>query len=352
MIALIASALLGLYVFVPYILFHRLSSLFIRLKKFQRTKTDEIVFGVMVAVLPFVVTLLLFGHGWWIAGRLVPFPLVDSHQQKVTDYRTVFAAADSDNYFKEHQTEAWDAIDRVCERQADFLAWNYLFLFVETGFFILMTSAYGRLRHFGPYAWFASRMLIPALSEWHVLLTDFNFPPRERRSVEIDAMTKGNILYRGNVADYFLGTSGELSGLLLKAAQRFQYDKLVDDRKAGKARESSDYWKPIAGGGNFYLPNDNIASLNIRYQLPTTEFEKIVREAVNGLALQGVSNVKVEVVRGCRCVNTKHGHQGPCNAPATENDQMCKACQTEAAKEFGGIPHTGTPQDSPPMRHE
>ena len=45
MIALIASAVLGLYIFVPYIVFHRLSSLFIRLKKFQRTKTVEGVGG-------------------------------------------------------------------------------------------------------------------------------------------------------------------------------------------------------------------------------------------------------------------------------------------------------------------
>jgi len=67
-IALIASALLGLYVFVPYILFHRLCSLFLRLKKFQRTKTDEIVFGVVVAGLPFLLT-LFFVLAW-----------VDQHQ--------------------------------------------------------------------------------------------------------------------------------------------------------------------------------------------------------------------------------------------------------------------------------
>jgi hypothetical protein len=60
MIALIASALLGLYVFVPYIVFHRAFSLFVRLRKAQRTKADEIVSGVILAGVSFIVTLLLF----------------------------------------------------------------------------------------------------------------------------------------------------------------------------------------------------------------------------------------------------------------------------------------------------
>jgi len=36
--------------------------------------------------------LLLFWHGWIGAG-CVPFPLADSHDQKIRDYRVVFEAA-------------------------------------------------------------------------------------------------------------------------------------------------------------------------------------------------------------------------------------------------------------------
>src|SRR5256886_10774704 len=81
MIALIASALLGLYVFVPYIFFHRASSLFIRLKKFQRTKTEEVVAGGIVAGLPFAATFLLLSFGW-ICGSFVPSPLARSPPPK------------------------------------------------------------------------------------------------------------------------------------------------------------------------------------------------------------------------------------------------------------------------------
>jgi hypothetical protein len=320
MVALIASVLLGLYVFVPYIFFHRFCSLFIRLKKPQRTKTDEIAFGVFLAVLPFGVTLLLCWSGW-INGSVVPFPLVDSPEQKAGDYQTVFAAAYSENFFKEHQNEAWGAIDRVSQRQADFLTWNYLLLLGEAIGFVALTSSYGRLKNFKPYAWVASRFLLPAVSEWHVLLTDFTFPPGEHRSVQVDVMSRDNILYRGDLADYFVGTA---------------------------AKESAEYWRVIAGDGNFYLANDNIASLNIRYPLPTTRYQKVVQEAVEKLALKGISNVKVEVLEHCRCTNTRHEHENPCKAPPTENDGMCKSCHDSAALEFSGTGHTGDSVDRRP----
>ena len=80
-------------------------------------------------------------------------------------------------------------------------------------------------------------------------------------------MSKDDMLYRGDVEQYFLDSAGDLSGLLLKNAQRFQYEKLKDDRKTGVVKDTEGYWKVILGGGNFYLPNSNIASINIRYKL-------------------------------------------------------------------------------------
>jgi hypothetical protein len=295
MIALIASALLGLYVFVPYVIFQRVCSFFVRLKKSQRSKTDEIVQGVIVAGLPFVFTIALFSSGC-IGGSFVPFPLNDSHLQKVGDYQTVFAAAYSDHYFTDHQTESWDALKRVSQRQADFLAWNYVFLFLEALAFVVLVSFYGEWKKVRLYAWLASRALLPAVSEWHVLLSGFTFPARENRSVEIDALSKDNILYRGKVVDHFLGVNGELSGLLLGDAQRFQYDKLKGDRKANVVKNKEQYWKPIPGGGNFYLPGDNIASLNVRYPLPKGEYERILKDLVQTLFKTSTTNVSVEAI--------------------------------------------------------
>jgi len=152
MIALIASALLGLYVFVPYIVFHRLSSLFIRLNKSQRTKTEEVVAGIIVAGLPFVATSFLF----WIGAIGGCFP-----GQKTSDNHIVFDAVYSDHYFTDHEPAVWDALNRVYKRQADFLFWNYIFLLLEAAAFILLTRYYSRLRRYRIYAWFASHVLLP-----------------------------------------------------------------------------------------------------------------------------------------------------------------------------------------------
>lgn len=292
MIALMASALLGLYIFVPYVIFHTLCSFFVRLKKSQRTKTEEIVQGVFVAGLPFVLTTILFWSGS-IGGSFVPFPMVDSHVQKVIDYHAVFTAAYSDHYFTDHQAESWGALKRVCKRQLDFLAWNYSLLGLETLVFILLVRWYGKWKDNWFYGWFASRVLLPAVSEWHVLLTDFNFPAQENRSVEVDALSKDNLLYRGSVADHFLGVNGELSGLLLRDAQRYQYDRLKDDRQAKIIKSTDQYWKSIPGGGTFYLPGDNIASLNIRYPQPKTQFELFVKDMIE----KRFKNVKVEPIQ-------------------------------------------------------
>jgi hypothetical protein len=296
MIALIASALLGLYVFIPYIFFHRISSLFIRLKKFQRTKTEEIVAGIIVAGLPFIATLILFWVGS-IGGCCVPYSLADSPGQRITDYRTVFDAAYSDQYFTNHEQATWDALDRVYHRQADFLAWNYFFLLLETAGFVVLVRYYWYFKRNSFYRWFASHALLPAVSEWHILLTDFNFPPHENRRVKADIMSKDDILYRGDIAEYFLDPSGALSGLLLKNPERFQFEKLKEERKLGTATNADDYWKVIAGGGNFYLPKDNVASINIRYALPESAFEQLIRDAVRRLNLKGVSNVTVQLRR-------------------------------------------------------
>lgn len=292
MIALIASALLGLYIFFPYIFFQRLSALFIRLKKFQRTKTEEIVAGVFVAGLPFAVTFFLFWAGW-IGG-------IDSHAQTVADYHVVFDAAYSDHYLADHEQASWDAVARVYHRQANFLAWNYFFLSLEIAGFIVLIHYYWYLKRNSLYRWFAAHVLLPAVSEWHILLTDFNFPPREKRGVKVDVMSKDDILYRGDVTQYFLDSSGELSGLLLKNHERFQYEKLKEERKHGIAKDTEKYWKAIPGGGNFYLPGSNIASINIRYPLSVVGFERAVLDAIKQLNIKGVTKVSVQPIRAER----------------------------------------------------
>ena len=67
---------------------------------------------------------------------------------------------------------------------------------------------------------------------------------------------------------------------------------MKEKRKTGVAKETDEYWKEIPGGGNFYLPNSNIASINIRYALSEAAFEQAVLDALNRLKIGGIVNVQ------------------------------------------------------------
>src|SRR5262249_40557553 len=141
------------------------------------------------------------------------------------------------------------------------------------------------------------RVLLPTISEWHFILTTFSFAPRENRTVQLDILSSDNILYRGDVGDHFLNKDGELSGILLRNAQRFQYDKLKRHRQEGIKKDAESYWKPVAGGGSFYIPASNISSLNARYVLPNIRYREIVSKVIRNIGTPGrLSNIKVEWV--------------------------------------------------------
>jgi hypothetical protein len=73
MIALIASALLGLYIFLPVFFFDKAAEPFVRLKRHERSRTEEFVVGILIAGIPFALTFLL-SHILWHVGHW-PFSL-------------------------------------------------------------------------------------------------------------------------------------------------------------------------------------------------------------------------------------------------------------------------------------
>jgi hypothetical protein len=96
--------------------------------------------------------------------------------------------------------------------------------------------------------------------------------------VEVDLMTDKH-LYRGTVENHFVGKDGELRGLLLKDAKRFQYSRLESDRVAGKQRATEQYWKEIPGS-NLYVSFEKVVTLNLRYELPQDVLLKRLRDKI------------------------------------------------------------------------
>ncbi|MFZ1010118.1 MAG: hypothetical protein WAN65_24990 [Candidatus Sulfotelmatobacter sp.] len=241
----------------------------------------------------------------------------------------------------------WASTNQVIRRQARFLFWYYILVLLEAGVCAWLTRNYGKWSGTGAgsltgsrrrlYLWAAAKILLPTLSEWHLLLTPFDSPPEPAVEVWVDVLTTIDILYNGHVADFFLDKEGELSGVFLKYPRRFDRIGFISDKEKGIKADTDSYWKKIPSN-NLYIPKDKIANLNVRY---LTEAEVIALGASARLRGEGL---EVEAVQ-CRCANTRHGHGNPCTSPATENDQMCKYCHDAAAKEFAGTQHAEYPHD-------
>jgi hypothetical protein len=290
MLALTASALLGLYVFLPIALFDKLAGPFVRLKKNQRTRTEEVVAGMLVAVIPFGLTLFCSRYFWHVGHW--PFSLSDAEAVgKIGDYKTVFSSLYSDHYFDDHSTQFWLSLRRVLFHQCRFVSWNYGFLLAEIAIVFGITFYYGYLNKSVFFRKTVGRLLLSRVSEWTPLLTTFLFDPTEKRRVEVDLMAANGILLRGTVSDHFIDKDGGLRGLLLKDAKRYQYSKLQEDRRKNQATALSDYWKPIPGA-NFYVPYDKTVTLNLRYELPE---EVLLQRLMKALDTAGMSNAVISV---------------------------------------------------------
>jgi|SRR5579864_588429 len=292
MIALIASALLGLYVFLPVFIFDKAAEPFVRLKRHERSRTEEIVTGIVVAGLPFLVAILASDWIYFIGHH--PWSMSDSDASlKLADYRLVFNSLYSDHFFDEHIGQFWASAERVLRHQLRFLLWNYVFLTLEIFLVLLATLHFGRLRKYKWFRFTVGTLLLKRVSEWEPLFTPFVFHPSEKRRVEIDLMTSDGHLYRGSVENHFLNKDGDLRGLLLKNTKRFRYAQLEADRIASKLLPTDTYWKDIPGS-NMYVPYDKMVTLNLRYESANPDVLKnFVKHKVESMT--GISDIDVEV---------------------------------------------------------
>ncbi|PSH02850.1 MAG: hypothetical protein CXZ00_15265 [Acidobacteria bacterium] len=268
MLAILASALLGLYVFLPVFLFDRLAIPF-RLKG-ERTRTEEIFTGILVSGIPVFAAWSLSKCCVFVGHH--PFAVPDTaFLTKIDDYQRVIAAMYSDSYFRANESAFWKSGWIVLHYQLRFFVWTYSLLTLEIVVMALIVQNFGKLNQ---YDWFKRRIgpiLLSKTSEWQPLLTSFVFHPREKRTVEVDVMTTDGHLYRGTVENYFLKPDASLSGILLKEAKRFQYSRLEADRVRCTASNEElppigAYWKVIPGA-NLVIPFDKVVTLNIRYEL-------------------------------------------------------------------------------------
>jgi hypothetical protein len=297
LIAVIASLVVLLYVLLPGVFF-RLVTSFNFPAKLQKTRTQEFTFATLFCLLPFCLAVVLM---WTVATW--PFPTNEDASHRRLAYRTVFRSLASDKQMDNaiHDGVFWTSANSVLRRQIRFLIWYYLFVFVEAMYVSWLARQY---RSTGK-RWrdrIGSVVVRPIISEWGVLLTDFG-SPKTKAHIELDVLSTEGVLYQGRLRDYFFNTEGELAGVLLSGA--FRYDKAQYgahrqvDLEATVAkwpaepthrftRDRATYWRLIPGADLFYIPRERISNINVRHvtpDIPKATEERLLDRKITGYAI-------------------------------------------------------------------
>lgn len=147
MIAVAVSILAGIYLLIPSLIFDKVVSYFVPAKKFERSRTDEFLYGLLVAFIPIFLVKLIshysfpFGH--------FPFQLSpDEYLLKWDDYHRIVLALSSDSFFKDHAKDVWIFVARAEHHQERFLFWMYTLLGFQIAAWILFLRNVGRLMRF------------------------------------------------------------------------------------------------------------------------------------------------------------------------------------------------------------
>lgn len=318
MTALFLSFVFLAYVVIPGTLFRRLFNLFVPLRRFQWTRTEELTTSVVTIVPPLIFAYLLVHFSYWFGHH--PLDLLDSVAQKWTDYKDVLSASYSEKYFTENRQAILQALERITRRQLHFISWFYLGTALEAIIAGLLTRYYGNLRQWRMLGRVIEKFVLPGLSEWHVMFTPFTFSRRPERVVQVDAlMTDGN-LYQGEVGDFHVDANGCLTGFLLKKARRFLRAEYKDDRKEGKTVTKEKYWRTIPGD-SLYLLADKISNLNLSY---------LAAKPLNELAEETLKKLKIDASVAIQPTQTKPaimetGAVEPPELP-TKNFHICPHC--------------------------
>lgn len=289
MLALVASAALIAYLLVPGFLFKFIFSWFIPLEKFRRNRTEELTFGAFTTLLPLTVTFLLVLNVARFGNHPYTFP--DSSALVSSDYQTATASIYSENYFSAHQRDFWDSSARIAWRQTRALTWLYLFTAIEAFLFGWLGKNFGRFRRFRVYAILAERLLIPNISGWYVLLTSFMWPRKPERKVIADLLTSDDHLYRGHVVGYEVNEEGDLRGILLNEALRFDRPTYLKDKDSKPSPRKEAYWRQIPGK-NLFVFADKITTMNLSYLAPPSSIPGFLQGILKKLNIEAQVTVE------------------------------------------------------------
>lgn len=137
------------------------------------------------------------------------------------------------------------------------------------------------------YKQLAKHVLLPSISEWHLLLTPFFFIDKKNTVVRAEILSSEGILYRGKVVEHSSDKNGRLVGIIISHAFRFRRDDYVEDKKNGSV-DSKDYWRLIPGS-QLYIMAEKIQNLNLSYDGPGGVAASVIEKIISMQLKQAIS---------------------------------------------------------------
>jgi len=163
---------------------------------------------------------------------------------------------------------------------------------MEAFSFGYLSKSYGKFQQNSPrYRWIADTFLLPNISEWYPLLTDFTFSHKPTR-IKADILCD-DTLYQGTVAKHFLDKDGKLSGIILTDPLRFDRRAYLLAKDAGQKPKADDYWREIPSA-KLYFFADRISNLNLSYDAIEAD-EAILLGYVGKVLKKGLSPKRISI---------------------------------------------------------
>lgn len=259
MLALLVSTLVALYLLGPELVSRWVLAFAVPRRNVVQSRGEEITRAVLWAAVPLVAAVA------WAAASGALHRFGD-----IPDLEIVFSGLYSDKFFEANRSEFFLSLHAFLSLNLAILWRLYAVVLVVALSFNLLIIRYNHLwnRYRGgslerPVRFFLTYIILPRISEWHVLLSGMRLPPGPF-VLSADLLTKANVLYQGRIQDKMLNPDGSLHTVTLATPRRFLRDEFHAAQTVNPEAESADYWKSIPGN-LFVIMGSDIVNLNLKY---------------------------------------------------------------------------------------
>jgi len=254
-LALLVSFLIAVYLLGPDLISRWVLGFVVPRKNLVQSRGEEVTRAILWAAIPLTAAVV---WALW-TGAL-------ARHGHLVDIETVFSGLESDAFFRDHRPEFFASLHAFLTMNLCLLWRLYALIIGFSVLFNVLILRYNRIWSRFRSRWvrsFLSTIVLPRVSEWHVLLSGMLLPAGHF-ILTADVLTKGNALYQGRVQDKMLNQDGSLHSITLANPRRFQREEFLKYKHDDPETLSDDFWVSIPGN-LFLMMGSDIANLNLKY---------------------------------------------------------------------------------------